>query len=122
MNSDITGCNERTPARANASHPQSPARDLVKDLMTAALDLLPLLEEAAAVQYDAPPTARPAEDTHQRAQGPHSDPTPGLALDERRLALSEQVKASERLVRSAAISIRATRAGIEAALETWAGR
>lgn len=82
-------------------------------------ELAPLLDKATAAQWSVPPTRRPDEDTAERSKGPHSDPTPGIALDERRLSLSAQVKESERVLRAAVVAVRGVRRGLELRFGEW---
>lgn len=82
-------------------------------------ELAPVLDRARAAQWSVPPRRRPDEDTTERSQGPHSDPTPGIALDERRLSLSAQVKESERVLREAVVAVRGVRRGLELRFGEW---
>lgn len=92
--------------------------ELIREEVAALLETLP---DAYARQWTASPVPRPREDTNERAKGPHSDPTPSIALDGRRLALRDQVVASEHVLRSAAVAVRGVRRGLERALDRWDG-
>lgn len=81
--------------------------------------LAPVLDKALAAQWSVPPARRPDEDTAERSKGPHSDPTLGIALDERRLALSAQVKESDRVLRDAIVAVRGVRRGLELRFGEW---
>lgn len=90
------------------------------DMLTREIALLaPVLDNARAAQWSSPPRLRPVEDTAERSKGPHSDPTPNLALDDRRLALSSQIKESERIIREAAAAVRGVRRGLEMRFADW---
>lgn len=65
------------------------------DTVAAYLTLAALFEDAARVQWDRPYGPRPVEDTTERSRGVVSDPTAAIALDPRRLALRDAVKAAE---------------------------
>lgn len=95
--------------------PSSSLTMLTKELAA----LAPVLDMASAAQWSVPPRRRPDEDTAERSKGPHSDPTPGIAIDERRLALSVQIKESDRIVREAAAAVRGVRRGLELRFAEW---
>lgn len=89
-------------------------RELLSACVDAWTQLAGLVEEAAEVQFMPSPIPRPAEDTTERSQGSHSDPTARIAADVRRLAVREFVtdslRAGQKLKRQG-----------EAALDRWAG-
>jgi hypothetical protein len=58
-------------------------------------DLGLLLEAARAVQWSVPSRPSLENDTAERSTGGHSDPTPAIALDERRLELRYAVRYAE---------------------------
>ena len=75
--------------------------------------------EAQDLQFEAPRQVRSADDETAKAKGSHSDPTPIIAADERRLALRLQVIRSERVLNDAAIALRGVRRGFERALDAY---
>jgi hypothetical protein len=83
--------------------------------------LVSTLAEAMDVQWMPSPIPRPRDDTTERAKGGHGDPTPSITLDDRRLDVRAQVRASARRLGEAAEAARVTRAALEAALDAWAG-
>ncbi len=109
---DTTESNGPTFSFLGASYPL--------DMLTKEVaQLAPALDRAREARWSLPPRRLPDEDTTERSQGSHSDPTPGLALDERRLALSAQVRESERIIREAAAAIRGVRRGLELRFAKW---
>jgi hypothetical protein len=80
-----------------------------------------LLQEGSAVQWSASPVPRPRDDTTERAKGGHGDPTPSIVVDDRRLAVRDQVVRSEKVLRDAALALRGVRRGLEISLASWAG-
>lgn len=81
--------------------------------------LVVLLEEAREVQFTLPPRRRASEDTAERSKGPHSDPTADTATDERRLALSQQIKAADVTLLNIAVAVGGLRRGLERRLAEW---
>jgi hypothetical protein len=79
------------------------------------------LPAAYAAQWLPSPVPRPREDTAERAKGGHGDPTPSIALDDRRLAVREQLHRSEAVVRDAVVAVRGVRRGLEMRLVEWEG-
>jgi hypothetical protein len=79
------------------------------------------LDDARDLQWLPSVVPRPRDDTSERGKGGHSDPTPIVALDERRLAIRVQVRRSEALLRGTATNLRGVRRGLEIALDAWAG-
>jgi hypothetical protein len=89
-------------------------RDLLIACVDAWTELAQLVEEASEVQFMPSPIPRPAEDTTERAQGGHSDPTSRIVADARRIAVREfvldSIRAASKLKRQG-----------EHALDRWAG-
>lgn len=102
--------------------PDQARLDRLVDWTRAEADALAeLIPAAVDAQWVAPPQHRPRLDTTERAKGGHSDPTPAITLDERRLALRLQVIRSERALREAIIALRGVRLGLETTLGAWEG-
>jgi hypothetical protein len=78
--------------------------------------LLEALSTARAIQWSAAPIPKPREDVSRSASG-YSNPTQDIALDPRRLEVSEAVKHAEALL--AAIGPATER--LEAAVVRWQG-
>lgn len=91
---------------------------LCRDECSALAALLPAVGDS---QWLASPALLPGEDTTERSKGIHGDPTPGIALDARRLALRAQIQESEIALRGAAIAVRGVRRGLERRLADWEG-
>jgi len=93
----------------------------VRRLASGALVLARTTADAQAVQWDASPVPRPRDDTSERAKGGHSDPTPLVTFDDRRLAVREAVKGAVRALDAAAQAAEEANRAVEEALESWAG-
>lgn len=83
--------------------------------------LLAVLPAALEVQWQPAPIPHPEEDTAERGKGGHSDPTPAVALDERRLAVRVAVLGSLRRVREARDALAESRQDVERSLARWHG-
>jgi hypothetical protein len=80
------------------------------------------LSGAVTRQWSPSPVPKPREDTPQRASGDRpADPTADTALDARRLAVRETVIRSERVLRDAALALRAVRHATETAVARFDG-
>lgn len=99
------------------------AHDLVADVNALAdkiRTLARLLDAAVAVQWQAPPVARPHDDTAERSKGaPPSNPTADVALDGRRLALRAAIVEGQRAIRKATTAASAAGAHLSGALDAW---
>jgi hypothetical protein len=79
-----------------------------------------VLPVALAVRYEPAPIARLFESERGSRSGV-PDPTADVALDERRLALSEQLTKSVGLLNAALVNVIGVRRGIERTLNAWEG-
>lgn len=111
--SDTRMCEPDVPPRIEA---------LVQIIREEAEVILALYPDAVTRQWSASPVPKPREDTSQQSSGGRpSDPTGDTVLDARRLALRETVVRSDRLLREAAIRLRATRKATERAIARFDG-
>jgi hypothetical protein len=79
------------------------------------------MEKAQAIQWEAAPIPRPADDTTERAKGGHGDPTPSIALDERRLVVRATYDAAVQALAVAEAAARNARRHLDAATSAWEG-
>lgn len=93
----------------------------VRSFAEEALRLSHSLAKADAIQWEAAPIPRPSDDTTQRAKGGHGDPTPSIALDERRLAVRAQYDAAASVLVMAQATVAAARRDLDAAIDAWEG-
>lgn len=102
-----------------------PYLDDARAVATSSLRLASLLESTEEIQWRPALNPKPRFDTTERAPGGISDPTSTTALDERRLALREQVDAASRALRTAATDLvdelEARHAALNAAIDAWNG-
>lgn len=76
---------------------------------------------AGPAQYERAPIPSLVDDTTERAKGGHGDPTPGIVVDTRRLALRAAIIAAEREIASAVDALAKARADVDAAFARWEG-
>jgi hypothetical protein len=105
-----------------AADPDLPSVTHLIGLIRAEVDALEaLLPDAIDVQCLPSPRILPREDTAERAKNRRSDPTLATVADESRLALSQQVLRSRRLLQNVAVAARGVRRGLEISLVAWCG-
>lgn len=80
-----------------------------------------LLPQALAVQWSPSPIPRPRDDTTERASGGHGDPTLAVVVDDRRLALREQITRSREVLADGTARVRGVRLALSRALLEWEG-
>ncbi|AYN58525.1 hypothetical protein HOU70_gp44 [Arthrobacter phage Liebe] len=93
------------------------ARDFARDVLL----LSASIDRASAIQWEAAPIPRPHDDTTERAKGGHGDPTPSIALDDRRLAVRAQHDAALEALAVASAAARAACRQLDAAIAAWEG-
>lgn len=98
-----------------------PLPPIVRRVTEEALTLADLLAVAQDAQWKASPAPKPREDTTERSKGGHSDPTPQIALDERRLALRAAVLTAEVALEAAVETLTKERRALEVSLNKWSG-
>jgi hypothetical protein len=85
------------------------------------LRLRATLAEAADAQWQPSHTPQAREDTTERASGVRSDPTLAIVVDDRRLALRDDVRRAEEVLASAAAYADRVEARLARTLDAWAG-
>lgn len=101
------------------AHPTS-TPEIVRDAAKEFLLLAQTLTEAEAVQWTAAPVPKPREDV-VRSAGGHGDPTGDTVLDERRLAVREQVTQALARLTTTAETVRSCREALTAELARYHG-
>lgn len=93
----------------------------VKALASSVTPLVESYLDAETVQWSAAPRSAARGDTTERAKGVRSDPTPAVALDEKRLRVRAAVIGAERAIEDSTRSLRAADTALRVAVAEWRG-
>jgi hypothetical protein len=93
----------------------------VKALASAVTPLVESYLDAETVQWSAAPATRARADTTERSKGVRSDPTPAIALDEKRLRVRAAVIGAERAIEDSTRVLREADTTLRQAVAEWRG-
>jgi hypothetical protein len=106
-----------TTAREDRTMPATPLTAFAERV----LRLQALQAELDAAQWMPSHTPRPRDDTSERSQGGHGDPTSSIVVDDRRLALRAAMDAADHALVKAERVLSAATAHLQLAADRWHG-